>query len=223
MKTGPAPVGHDQAPVARPLAGGQPSSELVAALRTVPGLTAACCDVLDDLGLRLAVPGSVLQPLRREDVVIGRALTIRYVPSRLQSGTGTLAHFTALSLGRPGDVLVVAAPRGTEASVLGGQAARALREAGLAGVIADGYIRDVDEVDDSGLAVWCRGWVPVTGRGRLDVAEINGTLEAGGITICAGDIIVADRTGVVAIPGDAFEAVAARVLAAQSRDVDPPQ
>lgn len=209
-------VGRDRPRALHPLPGNPVPPDVVVALAAVPGLTGASNDVLDELGYRLAVPGTELRPLREGDVLIGRALTLRYLPSRHRPGAGKLAHLSAAELARPGDVLVISAPASIQVSVLGGEAARLLANAGIAGVVADGYIRDLDEVAATDLRVWYRGPTPTSGRGHLEVGEINGVVEIGGIAVEPGDIVVADRSGVTFVPPAAFESLLTRVLGVSS-------
>lgn len=205
-------VGRDRPRALHELPGDPVPPDVVLALAAVPGLTGASSDVLDEMGYRLAVPGTKLRPLREGDVLIGRALTLRYLPSRRQAGAGKLAHLSAAELARPGDVLVISAPVSIHVSVLGGEAARLLASAGIAGVVADGYIRDLDEVAATNLRVWYRGPTPISGRGRLEVGEINGAVEIGAIAVEPGDIVVADRSGVTFVPPAAFGSLLKRVL-----------
>ncbi len=209
---GTEPVGAYRPPRIATLDAPAPDAGLIERLRPVSGLSSAFSDELDRLGFRTAVPASVLPPLREDDVVVGPALTIRYLPMRTVTGPSRLAHLTAASVARPGDVLVIAAPREVNGSVLGGVAAEAVIRAGVAGLIVDGAYRDVDEVDATGLAVWARTRTPVTGRGRLDAVEINGAVEIGGVAVEAGDVVVADRSGVVFVPADRFVELAERIL-----------
>ena len=96
--------------------------------------------------------------------------------------------------------------------MLGGNALAAAKSAGLAGVIVDGYIRDVDELDHVGLPVWAQAVTPVTGRGRLEAVEINGPVLVGTAHVVAGDVAIADRSGISFVPADEFEGLAIRLL-----------
>ena len=185
---------------------------LLERLVTVTGLSSAFSDELDRLGYRTAVPSSLLCPVRPTDVVVGRAITLRYIATREVDAPSRLAHAVAWGEGRPGDVLVIQAPDAVS-SVLGGQAARAAVSAGVAGVIVDGAVRDLDEVDASGLPVWSRGRTPITGRNRLHAVEINGPVQIGAVGVEAGDVVVADRSGVVFVPAGVLAAAASRILA----------
>ena len=191
-----------------------PDSEIVGRLRGVSALSSAFSDELDRVGYQTVLPASILQPLRDDDVVVGRALTLRYLPMRTVGGPSRLAHKTAAQGARPGDVLVIAAPRQSTVSVLGGIAARALVEAGVLAVVVDGAVRDLDEIEASGLAVWSRDRTPITGRGRMDAIEINGPLELAGVAVEPGDVVVADRSGIAFVPAGLFAELAARVLEA---------
>ncbi len=190
-----------------------PDPGLVASLRAVSGLSSAVADELDRLGVRTTVPAGQLSPLRPADVAIGRAVTLRYLPTRRPgTGVGRLAHLTLFGSASAGDVAVIACPAGSTGSALGGRAAAAAVAAGLAGCIVDGAIRDLDEIDASGLPTWARLRTPLTGRGRIEAVEINGPVEIGGVQVLPGDVVVADASGLAAIPADLFAAVAGRIL-----------
>jgi len=193
-----------------------PDPELVAQLRGVTGLSSAFSDELDRLGVRTAVPASSLHPLDPGAVSIGRVITLRYIASRYVDGQPRLAHGTAWQNGQRGDLLVIQAPDATS-SVLGGEAAEAAVAAGLAGVVVDGAVRDLDEIATSGLAVWSRGQTPMTGRTRLEAVEINGPIQIDEVGVEAGDTVIADSSGVVFVPAELFAALAARILAAAPR------
>ena len=190
-----------------------PAPALVDRLRVVTGLSAAFSDGLDEIAVRTAVPASVVAPLRSSDVLIGRALTLRYLPLREVAGPSRLAHLTACEGGRPGDVLVISAPPSIPGSVLGGKAAAAIVGVGLAGIVVQGAVRDLDEIDATGLQVWSTATTLITGRGRLEAVEINGPVEICGVQCAPGDIVVADRSGVVFVPVEVFEALATVILA----------
>jgi regulator of RNase E activity RraA len=214
--TAPVPepdVGSWRPPRIAVLEADGPDPAIVARLREVSALSSAFSDELDRLGYRTVLPASVLEPLRPDDVVIGRALTLRYLPMRTVGGPSRLAHKTVAEGARKGDVLVIAAPRRPTVSVLGGIAARALVAAGVRAVVVDGAVRDLDEIAASGLAVWARGRTPITGRGRLDAIEINGPLDLAGVAVEPGDVVVADQSGIAFTPAERFPELAARVLA----------
>lgn len=193
-----------------------PDAALVAALLAVGGLSAAFADALDRHGLRLLVPASLVPPLGDGLAVVGRALTLRYLPARAEVGAreplGRLAHRTAFDLADRGDVLVISAPASIDASVMGGEALAAARVAGIAAVVVDGAVRDIDELLAVDVPVWARRRTPLTGRGRIDAAEINGPIEIAGVQVVPGDIVIADASGIAFVPADLFAEVARQIL-----------
>jgi regulator of RNase E activity RraA len=190
-----------------------PDVGLVEALGRVTGLASAFSDALDMIGIRTALPASAAPPLRQGDVAIGRAVTIRYLPARSAiEGAGRLAHLTLFESILPGDVAVIAAPTGSTASLLGGLAAAAGVKAGLTGLVAFGAVRDIDEILSTGLPVWAATRTPITGRSRIEAIEINGPLDAAGVQVVPGDVVVADDSGIVFVPADRFESLARRIL-----------
>lgn len=113
----------------------------------------------------------------------------------------TLMHY-AVSRVRPGDFLVIDRLGDDRHACLGGAVARAARMAGAVGVVVDGPVTDVAEILDEGLAVWCRGVSSLTTR-RLDLGgTFNCPIACGGVPVHAGDIVVADASGVVVLPAD---------------------
>ena len=66
---------------------------------------------------------------------------------------------------------------------------------------------DADETATAGFNVFTRHLVPTTGRHRLRVAEIGSTVVIDGVLISNGDWIVADDTGILAVPAGVLDDV----------------
>jgi 4-hydroxy-4-methyl-2-oxoglutarate aldolase len=192
----------------------------LAALRRVQGLTATASDVLDGMGWNLAVPAGLLQPRFEKPVIIaGQALTLRYLPERRRIDTretltsqSKLAHQVVYDMAQPGDVMVVEASVRYPISVMGGRAAASGALAGLAGAIIDGGVRDIDEIRLAGFPVWSTSVTPISGKGRLEPASINAPVSCHGVQVQAGDLVLADETGVCFIPIEIAAEVAARIV-----------
>jgi len=103
-------------------------------------------------------------------------------------------------LAEPGDVLVGDAGGMTEMSSMGGQSFVSAKIRGLEGVVIDGAVRDVGEIRKYGVPTWCRGATPKTGKCRIEAMEINGPVVLAGIQINPGDLIIADDSGICAVP-----------------------
>ncbi|MDA7946964.1 MAG: RraA family protein [Hyphomicrobiaceae bacterium] len=98
-----------------------------------------------------------------------------------------------------GDIIAVDCA-GAEVSTWGGMASLAAKLKGVAGLLVDGGVRDLEEMIEFDFPVFARHMLPTTGRLRLKVEEINVPVVIDGVTVSPGDIIVADGTGAVCLP-----------------------
>jgi regulator of RNase E activity RraA len=64
-----------------------------------------------------------------------------------------------------------------------------------------------------GFPVYCTGFKPVDSKGRGLVIDYDCPVEAGGVVVYPGDIIFADRDGVVVIPQAVVEKVVEMAIA----------
>ena len=180
-----------------------------------------CCavsDALDKLKLTGVVSG--LPQLSGSGRIAGTVITIRI-------GTGTpppgpVRHLgtTAVESAKPGDVIVVEQRSGVEAGSWGGILTLGAKLRGVAGVVADGPVRDIDEAKGLDFPVFARSCTARTARGRVVELATNGPVEIGSVTVNAGDYVLADGSGVAFIKPadigrvlDAAEAIAAREAA----------
>ena len=180
-----------------------------------------CCAVSDALD-KLKLPGVVsgLPQLSGSGRIAGTVITIRI-------GTGTpppgpVRHLgtTAVESAKPGDVIVVEQRSGVEAGSWGGILTLGAKLRGVAGVVADGPVRDIDEAKGLDFPVFARSCTARTARGRVVELATNGPVEIGSVTVNAGDYVLADGSGVAFIKPadigrvlDAAEAIAAREAA----------
>ena len=107
----------------------------------------------------------------------------------------------------PGEILVVD-NGGREVSTWGGLATLAAKVKGIGGLVVDGGVRDREEMEQHRLPVFTRHMTPLTGRTRLCITAMNQPITCGGVRVRAGDIVVADGSGVVCVPAEHAERVA---------------
>lgn len=107
-----------------------------------------------------------------------------------------------------GDVLVINARGVLNGALVGGNVCRGLVHRGLAGLVADGAVRDASEIQQDGLPTFARGITTV--MGPIDgPGEVNVPIACGGVVVNPGDIVVADEDGIVVIrPSEAEEVLA---------------
>ena len=164
-------------------------------------------DTMDELGIPCGVIGaSVLRPSIPGRVMVGPALTVRNILQRIDPLKGArdhvnrMAEFEAHNLAQPGDVLVIQGVPGI--SNMGGISAQTGKRQGEAGAIVEGGVRDVAHARALDYAIWASDITPVTGKWRVETVEINGPVQIGEVRVAAGDLVVADDTGVCFVPRD---------------------
>ena len=116
-----------------------------------------------------------------------------------------LPLMSALADATAGDVLVVAT-NGSDVAVLGELIATEAKRRGLAGVVIDGYCRDVAGLRRVGLPIFARGSTPRSGTAVARPPR-GAPVRCGGVDVARGDVVFADDDGVLI-------AAAARVQAA---------
>ena len=165
----------------------------------------AVSDALDKLGLDGVVNG--LPPRSSTRRIAGRVVTLRLVAASLAAPASTRPRHlgtAAVETAGPDDVIVVEQRSGIEAGCWGGILSLAARLRGIAGVVADGLVRDIDEARQYDLPVFCRGLTARTARGRVAETGTNVPVVIRDHAVQPGDYVIADHSGVVFIAAAAI-------------------
>lgn len=169
--------------------------------RVAPLATSTLANALDEIGLHDNVIINI-RPVAPGFRFAGSAVTVK--ESSGAYGTFTSDDFKVgqmIDAAHAGDVIVVDAG-GAPYSTWGGMASYAAKLKGIAGLVVDGGVRDLEEMVEFEFPVFARHLVPTTGRTRLKVAAINVPVEIDEVKVAPGDIIAADGTGIVCLPAD---------------------
>jgi 4-hydroxy-4-methyl-2-oxoglutarate aldolase len=183
----------------------RPDPAAVAAIAALPTTQLADC------GGPVAVVGPEIARVAGGGEFCGPALTVWTKPGDI------LYVLKAPDLARPGDVLVVDGGGRTDAAVLGDIVSGVLSRAGVVGTVVDGAIRDVDGIDEVGTPTFARGAHPATGSNDGPGA-INVTVQVGGVVVRPGDVLRGDASGVVVVPREHLDEVAALARAVDERE-----
>jgi regulator of RNase E activity RraA len=146
------------------------------------------------------------RPLRpNQPRVVGPAFTLRFVPAREdlatpESWTSPKSTRAAIEDMPAGCVAVVDAMGTTDAGIFGDILCARIKKRGVAGLVSDGVVRDVDGVLGTGLPVWCRGWAAPPSVAGLTFVNWQEPIGCGGVAVFPDDVIVADADGAVVIP-----------------------
>ena len=178
----------------------------------------AVSDAMDKIGLPCAVSGLEQRSTTRR--IAGRVVTFRLVPAaQAPRHDGPPRHLgtTAIEMAKPGDIIVVEQRTGIDAGSWGGILSVGAKVRGVAGVIADGPVRDIDEARSYDFPVYCRSLTARTARARVAEAETGQPVSIGGVTVASGDYAIADASGVVFVPAADIERLlqAAEMIAAR--------
>jgi 4-hydroxy-4-methyl-2-oxoglutarate aldolase len=109
-----------------------------------------------------------------------------------------MAH-AAVAHARPGDVLVLTMIEPAPVALVGDLLVTQAIRQGVAALLVDGAIRDLEELRALGLPVWAR-WVRARGATKVHVGGLDVQVVVGGATIEPGDAVVLDADGVVVVP-----------------------
>lgn len=145
---------------------------------------------------------------------VGTAVTVE-----APSGDGLMITH-ALGLVRSGDILVIDRCGDKRHAAWGGILAAAAAAAGLAGVILDGPVCDLEAIRQSGVPVWYRGVSALTTKRLALGGNINLPVSCGGVAVRAGDAILADESGILVIAADRAAGIATKAIARQAREQD---
>lgn len=115
-----------------------------------------------------------------------------------------LPVFSGLAEASPGDVLVVVTG-GRRLAVAGELFATEAARRGLAGIVIDGFCRDVHGLRRLRLPVFARGTIPMSGS-TVSRAALGEPVRCGGVDVAAGDVVFADDDGIVIAPPERLEA-----------------
>jgi 4-hydroxy-4-methyl-2-oxoglutarate aldolase len=157
---------------------------------------------LVDLDLHRIVPGSrAAGPAR--PILCGQA--------------DNLMVHAAIAHANPGDVLVLTMPLPRPVALVGDLLATQAKARGVAGLLIDGSVRDVEELVEIGLPIWAR-WIRVRGAAKDVPGTIDEPVIVGGARIAAGDTVVLDADGAAVVAQDRVEEVLEAARAREEKE-----
>jgi 4-hydroxy-4-methyl-2-oxoglutarate aldolase len=136
-----------------------------------------------------------IRPIDPSARVSGTAITVTCAP-----GDNLMIH-AALEVCRQGDVLVVAIePPSQEAyGMFGDLLAVSAKAQGVVGLVIESGVRDTAELIAIDFPTWSQV-ISAQGTTKEKAGSVNLPIVCGGVTVNAGDVVVADNDGVVIVP-----------------------
>ena len=181
----------------------EPVSERVRRLRALD-----CCavsDALDRLGFQGVVTG--LPQQSGDGRIAGVAVTVKLGTGEPPPGPPRHLGAAAIEIAGPNNIIVVEQRTGLDAGSWGGLLSLAAKVRDIAGVIADGPVRDIDEARAYGFPVFTHSLTARTARGRIVEKGCNLPVNIRDVAVEPGDYVIADRSAVIFIHADLIDQV----------------
>jgi regulator of RNase E activity RraA len=172
--------------------------------------------VVTGLSHRSSAPGG-------QSRIAGRAVTMRVGPGSPPPGPPKHLGCTAIEQAGPDSIIVVEQRSGLEAGCWGGLLTLGAKMRGVAGVIAEGPLRDVDEAIAYEFPIYSRSLTARTARARVvelgtQVPVTIGAAVGGEVVVNPGDYVLADRSAVIFIAPTHIDRVVAAAEAIVAKE-----
>ena len=155
----------------------------------------AVSDAMDRLGLTGVATGLPQQAGSQR--ICGRAITVKIGVGTPPPGPARHLGTTAVELAGPDNVIVVEQRSGVAAGCWGGLLTLGAKLRGVAGVIADGPVRDIDEARAHDFPIFTHTLTALTARGRVVELGTNVGINVCGVSVSPGDYVIANRSAAV--------------------------
>jgi 4-hydroxy-4-methyl-2-oxoglutarate aldolase len=154
--------------------------------------------------------------------IVGIAVTARYVPSNkrepkmddkaIDRWYSTLTSEAFMDVLAPGSILVIDAMEDGESRSIGSTNIQSWQERGMVGLVTSGGLADSDEIIHHKVPAYFRRLARGIRPGRNELESVNRPVTIGGVLVRPGDVVAADGDGVVVVPRERAEEVAAAAL-----------
>ena len=154
--------------------------------------------------------------------VVGIAVTARYVPTnrrepKMDEKTigrwySTITNEAFMEVLTPGSMLVIDAMEDGESRSIGSSNIQSWQKRGMVGLVTSGGLADTDEIIHQKIPTYFRRLARGIRPGRNELESVNRPVTIGGVLVRPGDVVMADGDGVVVVPRERAEEVAAAAL-----------
>jgi len=152
-----------------------------------------------------------IRPMWQGAHVCGPAITVG-CPTR-----DNLMLHQAVAVAAPGSVLVANAQRHQYAGAWGEVLTVAAQARGIAGLVIDGAVRDIEAIEKRRFPVFSRG-LAIGACTKEKFGTLNEPIDLGGVTVRSGDIVVGTGDGVVILEGQTIEQVLRAAIMRRDRE-----
>jgi 4-hydroxy-4-methyl-2-oxoglutarate aldolase len=169
--------------------------------------TGAVYDVLRSKGLAAQTLPPDIRPLNRYQKLAGPVFTIEGRRDDSLDAHQSLLKWCELLSRAPAETVLVCQPNDNSLAFMGELSSETLQYKRVLGYIVDGGCRDSAFIEALGFPVFCKYFTPVDIVGKWATTGLGMAIRIGGVAISTGDYVLADRDGIVVIPGTVAEQV----------------
>lgn len=180
--------------------------------------TSSLADSLDACGARNQVMVPDISPATSAQRAVGRAHPASFVPNDRDSKDPYADAIAYIDGIRPGSLAVIATGGDSRTAYWGELFSAAAAGHGAVGTVTDGPARDLPKVEALHYPLFSVGSRPVDFRARMAIASVGEPVVCGGVDVAPGDLVMADRDGVVVVPAALESQVLARASARVSAE-----
>ena len=141
-----------------------------------------------------------IRPAWQGAKLCGRAITVECPPC------DNLMLHIAVANAQPGSVIVATVGGYVLAGAWGEILTEAARARGVAGLVIDGAVRDIDAIENLKFPVFSRG-LAIASCTKERLGKLNTPIQIGGAPIAAGDLIFGNADGLVVIDQEKIDEV----------------
>jgi len=174
--------------------------------------SAMVSDSLDASGVRGQVMAADIGPVTSGSRTVGRAKTVQFAPSELDSDDPYGAAMDFIDTLTAGSVAVIATNADERTAYWGELFSASAKGHGAVGTVCDGPVRDVSKVRAVGYDLFAPSFRPLDFRARMAVVSMAQPVRCGGVLVAPGDLVFGDEDGVVVVPQVAEAEVLTRAI-----------
>jgi regulator of RNase E activity RraA len=164
--------------------------------------------------------GGYVRALYDAGVMVGQALTVTIgqKPGKVAARDGYWAMWEALEqMSSPAVIVMQDVSGAPERYACAGEVMATLaKKLGAVGMVADGGLRDVAEVQALGFHYFAS--FPVVSHGNFEILDVGVPVEIDGQVVNTGDILHGDINGIVVVPNDVLDGLEDAIKVIRDRE-----